>query len=179
MRKKRYRRCLSWPFLAKAFKFECPDKDEFIFYSHSSCFRATTPIQDRLEATRWFDTLSLGCWQATLVSCNKNRLPSPPPVRFARGRFVNLVRLPLKWKRSENRQWRLTHIRAASSLAHNLKYLDAEEKRKYPGHIAAIPGLVLIHSQVNRDKNLLNLLDRSTMRAEDNLNFWHDISISL
>ena len=35
---------------------------EFIFYSHSICFKTTTPLQDRSEATRRFDARSMGCW---------------------------------------------------------------------------------------------------------------------
>ena len=33
--------------LQKAFKLECPSEAEFIFSSHSVCFRTATPLQDR------------------------------------------------------------------------------------------------------------------------------------
>ena len=69
----------------------------------------------------------------------------------------------------------MIHIVAACSLAHSLKDLDAEEKRDFSGHITAIPGLALNHNQVNRDKNLLNLLDKSPLSGEDNLVLWHDV----
>ena len=64
---------------------------------------------------------------------------------------------------------------AASYLAHSLKYLDAEEKIKYLGHVTAIPGLVLNHNQVNRDKNLLNLHGKSPLREKNNCLFGHDV----
>ena len=69
----------------------------------------------------------------------------------------------------------MIHIVAACSLAHSLKDLDAEEKRDFSGHITTIPGLALNHNQVNRDKNLLNLLDKSPLRGDDNLVLWHDV----
>ena len=81
VRKRRYRRWLTWPFLLEkcmeillAFKPECRYEAEFFFYIHDVCFRTTTPLQDRSEATRRFDARSIRCWQAVLVGCKGRRL---------------------------------------------------------------------------------------------------------
>ena len=55
--------------------------------------------------------------------------------------------------------WRMIHIMAANSLAHSLKDLDAEEKRKKLGQITAIMGFALKFNHL-----------------KDNLMLWHDIS---
>ena len=64
--------CLKRAGRFKTFKPGSPYKTEFILYSHSVCFRTTAPLQDRSEATRWFDSRSLAVgkqllWDLTVV----------------------------------------------------------------------------------------------------------------
>ena len=68
VRKRRYRGWFAWSFspqkcreILSAFKPECLYKVEFIFYSHSVCFRTTTPLRIRTDQKRP-DGLTLVPW---------------------------------------------------------------------------------------------------------------------